>query len=257
MIDQIDENRFVLPDQAMIFFATLAYLQKELMMYRRCHWTFLCAVLLCLTVRPFTPAVSSAQESGAGSPHVTGDLDAARKAFVENFQRINLNSTPGDAAVLRILVESSQAKRGVEVGTATGYGAILMGLGFERTGGKLISVDIDPQMVQTARENVQKMGLGDVVSVIEGDALEVLPQLEGEFDFVYIDAVKSDYLKYFKSLEPKLVPGAVIVADNVIRSARSMPDFLQAIADNPKYLATTIRASEAKRDGMMVIYKLK
>ena len=226
-------------------------------MYRLAHLTLTFAVILCLAIVILSPAVSSAQASGAGSPHVTGDLDATRKAFVENFERINLNSTPGDAAVLRILVESTQAKRGVEVGTATGYGAILMGLGFERTGGELITVDIDPQMVRAARENLKKMGLDETVTVIEGDALEVLPQLEGEFDFVYIDAVKGDYLKYFKALEPKLVPGAVVVADNVIRSARSMPDFLQAIADDSKYLSTTIRASEAKRDGMMVIYKLK
>jgi predicted O-methyltransferase YrrM len=199
----------------------------------------------------------TAQEPGAGDPHVTNDLDATRKAFVENFERINLNSAPGDAAFLRILVQSTGAKRGVEVGTATGYGAILMGLAFEQTGGQLTTVDISPEMVATARENLQKMGLDDVVTVVQGDALEVLPELEGQFDFVYIDAVKSDYLKYLQALEPKLVPGAVIVADNVIRSARSMQDFLQAVAQDPKYLSTTIRASDIKRDGMLVIYKLK
>jgi predicted O-methyltransferase YrrM len=111
-------------------------------------------------------------------------------------------------------------------------------------------------MVAAARENLKKVGLDEVVTVVEGDALEVLPKLEGEFDFVYLDAVKSDYLKYFRALEPKLVPGAVIVADNVIRSAGAMQDFLQAIAEDPKYLSTTIRASEIKRDGMLVIYKL-
>jgi predicted O-methyltransferase YrrM len=199
----------------------------------------------------------SAQEPGAGNPHVTNDLDAARKAFVEKFDRIGLNSAPGDAAMLRILVESSGAKRGVEVGTATGYGAILMGFGFERTGGQLITVDIDPKMVQAARENLKKVGLDDVVTVVEGDALKVLPELEGKFDFVYIDAVKSDYLKYFQALEPKLVPGTVIVADNVIRSAKSMPDFLEVINNSPDYISNTIRSDETKRDGMMVIYKVR
>ncbi len=199
----------------------------------------------------------AAQELGAGNPHVTNDLDAARKAFVESFDRIGLNSAPGDAAMLRILVESSGAKRGIEVGTATGYGAILMGIGFERTGGELITVDIDPKMVQTARDNLKQVGLDDVVTVVEGDALEVLPKLEGQFDFVYIDAVKSDYLKYFQALEPKLIPGAVIVADNVIRSGRHMPDFFEAINKSPKYISNTIRSDETKRDGMMVIYKLK
>ncbi len=215
------------------------------------------AGVLFLTVLTCSAVRLAAEEPGAGNPHVTNDLTETRRAFVEGFKRIGLNSTPGDAAMLRVLVESSRAKRGVEVGTATGYGAILMGLGFERTGGELITVDIDPKMVKTARENLEKAGLDKIVTVVEGDALEVLPRLEGKFDFVYLDAVKSDYLNYFKALEPKLEPGAVIVADNVIRSAKSMPDFFQAIADDSKYLSTTIRASEIKRDGMMVIYKLK
>lgn len=199
----------------------------------------------------------AAQEPGAGNPHVTNDVTAARKAFIEEFERIGLNSAPGDAAMLRILVECSKAKRGVEVGTATGYGAILMGLGFERNGGELITVDIDPKMVKIASENLKKVGLDDVVTVVEGDALQVLPKLEGQFDFVYIDAVKQDYLKYFKALEPKLVPGAVIVADNVIRSAKSMPDFFEYINNSPDYISNTIRSDETKRDGEMVIYKVK
>jgi predicted O-methyltransferase YrrM len=215
------------------------------------------SVVFCLTALALPLCSFAANEPGAGNSHVTNDQNAARQAFIAEFQRINLNSAPGDAAFLRILVESSQAKRGVEVGTATGYGAILMGLGFERTGGELITIDIDPEMVKAARANLKKTGLGSIVTVVEGDALAVLPTLEGPFDFVYIDAVKKDYLKYFRVLEPKLLPGAVIVADNVIRSARSMPDFLEAIADDPNYLSTTIRASDLKRDGMMVIYKIK
>ena len=212
---------------------------------------------LLIAIACFAFATASAQEPGAGNPHVTNDQSDARKAFIEEFHRIGLNSAPGDAAMLRILVESTKAKRGVEVGTATGYGAILMGLGFERTGGKLITVDIDPKMVKTARENLAKMGLDKVVTVVEGDALKVLPELEGEFDFVYIDAVKSDYLKYLQALEPKLVPGAVIVADNVIRSAKAMQDFLDTVAKSPNYLSTTYRSDEGKRDGAMIIYKLK
>ena len=69
--------------------------------------------------------------------------------------------------------------------------------------------------------------------------------------------VKSDYLKYFQALEPKLVPGAVIVADNVVRSAKSMPDFFEVINNSPDYISNTIRSDETKRDGMMVIYKVR
>jgi predicted O-methyltransferase YrrM len=112
-------------------------------------------------------------------------------------------------------------------------------------------------MVKACRENLKKVGLEKTVTCIEGDALKTLPTLEGKFDFVFIDAVKRDYLKYFKIIEPKLKPGAVIVADNVIRSARAMRDFLDYIQESPKYDTVIIRASMEKKDGMSVSYKIK
>ncbi|HQH72636.1 MAG TPA: class I SAM-dependent methyltransferase, partial [bacterium] len=127
----------------------------------------------------------------------------------------------------------------------------------ERTGGELTSIDIDPKMVQTAREHIQNMGLEKTVKVVEGDALKVLPALDGEFDFIFIDALKQDYLKYFKAVETKLKTGAVIVADNVIQSKNAMKDFLDYFNNNPDYDALTVICSEEKGDGMMVIYKVK
>ncbi len=183
--------------------------------------------------------------------------DEFRERFVKNFQRISLNTTEGDAMMLRILVESAGAKRGIEVGSATGFGAINMGIAFERTGGHLYTLEIDPRMVKECRENLKKVGLENIVTCIEGDALKTLPTLEGEFDFVFIDAVKRDYLKYFKLIEPKLKPGAVIVGDNVIRSARAMKDFLRFIQESPNYDTVIIRASMEKNDGMSVSYKIK
>jgi predicted O-methyltransferase YrrM len=180
-----------------------------------------------------------------------------RKRFIKNFQRTSLNTTIGDAMMLRILAESAGAKRGVEVGSANGFGAINMGIAFERTGGHLYTLEIDPRRVKECRENLKKVGLENTVTCIEGDALKTLPTLEGEFDFVFIDAVKRDYLKYFKLIEPKLKPGAVIVADNVIRSARAMEDFLRFIQESPKYDTVIIRASMEKKDGMSVSYKIK
>lgn len=179
------------------------------------------------------------------------------KEFIQNFQRTSLNTTIGDAMMLRILVEGTRAKRGIEVGSANGFGAINMGIAFERTGGHLYTLEIDPQSVKECRENLKKVGLENIVTCIEGDALKTLPTLEGEFDFVFIDAVKRDYLKYFKLLEPKLKPGAVIVGDNVIRSARAMKDFLDYIQQSPNYDTVIIRASMEKNDGMSVSYKIK
>ena len=193
-------------------------------------------------------SVSRAAEAGAVS-------EEAREKFIREFKRIGLNTAPGDAMFLRILVQSMGAKRGVEVGSATGYGALQMGVGFERNGGHLVTVDIDPDMVRTTRSNLKQAGLENTVTVIEGDALQVLPKLEGEFDFVFIDALKRDYLKYLQALEPKLKPGAVVVADNVIQSAREMRDYLEYVQTSPKYETTIVRASMDKNDGMAISYQ--
>ncbi len=180
-----------------------------------------------------------------------------REEFIESFPRTWLNTTVGDAAMLRILVESSKAKRGIEVGSANGFGAINMGIGFERNGGHLYTLEIDPRRVRECRENLKKVGLEKTVTCIEGDALKTLATLEGEFDFVFIDAVKRDYLKYLKLIEPKLKAGAVIVGDNVIRSAGAMKDFLEYIQESPDYDTVIVRASMEKGDGLSISYRIK
>ncbi len=193
---------------------------------------------------------------GAGSEE-TPMSPAAREQFLRDFDRTGMDTTPGDAMLLRILVGASGAKRGVEVGSYKGFGAMNMGIAFERVGGHLTTVEIDPDTADACRKNLRTVGLQDTVTCVTGDALKVLPTLEGEYDFLFIDARKSDYMRYFKAMEPKLVPGAVIVADNSIRSARAMRDFLDYLAKSPDYDTVTIRASMEKNDGMTVAHKIR
>lgn len=183
--------------------------------------------------------------------------DDFRREFLAAFQRTSLNTTPGDAMMLRILVESMRAKRGIEVGAASGFGALNMGIGFERTGGHLYSLEIDPKRVEETRGNLKKVGLDKVVTVVEGDALKTLPTIEGPIDFVFIDAVKQDYLKYLKLIEGKLTKGAVIVADNVIVSERAMADYLEYVQKDPRFDTVIIRSSMEKGDGMAITYKIR
>jgi len=210
----------------------------------------LAIVALCSVAVSFAGLVVYAGEQNKMSPEF-------RKQFLDNFKRNSLSTAPGDAMMLRILVEASGAKRGVEVGSAAGFGAINMGIAFERTGGHLWTHDINPAAVKETRENLAKVGLENVVTVVEGDALKTLPNIEGPVDFVFIDALKQDYLKYLKILEPKLKAGAVIVADNVIQSARQMKDFLDYVQTSPDYDTVIIRASMEKNDGMSISYKIK
>jgi caffeoyl-CoA O-methyltransferase len=184
---------------------------------------------------------------------ISRNLQQFRSEFIENFARIGMNTTPGDARFLRILVESSRARNGLEIGTANGYGAMVMGLGFERNRGHLTSIDIDGEMVATARANIKKMQLQETVTVVKGAALNVIPKLAGPFDFVFIDAWKNEYLGYLRAIEPKLKRRAIIVADNAIRFADEMHDFLDAVQSDPKYQSVLVRASEEKHDGMVVI----
>lgn len=204
--------------------------------------------ILCVLTLAMTPV-------NAADPDPTST--EFRNQFIKDFDRIGLNTTPGDAMMLRILIQSAGLKRGIEVGAASGFGAVNMGIGFERTGGHLYSMEIEPKWVKATRGNLKKVGLEKTVTVIEGDALETLGELEGEFDFIFIDALKKDYLKYLKLVEPKLKPGAVVVADNVIKSARAMADYLDYVQNSPDYDTVLIRASMEKGDGMTISYKLR
>lgn len=179
-----------------------------------------------------------------------------REAFLARFRRIKLNTTPGDAMLLRVLIESVRAKRGIEIGTASGFGAINMGIGFERTRGHLYSLEIDPASARVTRQNLRKAGLEKTVTVMTGDALELIPTLKGKFDFVFIDAVKKDYARYLAAAEPKLKRGAVIVADNVLVYAQEMADFLSYVQTGPDYDTVILCASMEKGDGMSVSYKI-
>lgn len=211
---------------------------------------YLIVVLFC-SLHFATSAFSQVAETA------TLTSEQGRAKLLAEFPYTPMSTTPEDALLLRILIQTRNAQRGIEVGSHLGYGAINMGIGFERTGGHLFTIEIDPSLVVKCRENVEKAGLSKTVTCVEGDALKVLPTMEGEFDFLFIDARKQDYLKYLKAIEPKLKPGAVIVADNTIRYAEQMRDFLDYITTCPNYETVIIRASDKKKDGMSISYKLR
>jgi len=200
---------------------------------------------------PDAPKASPAEAEAART------LESSRKQLLAEFVRKGLDTAPEDAQFLRILVESAKSRYGVEVGSYKGFGAIHMGMALERNGGRLVTHEIDAKIADECRENLKKAGLGGTVTVVTGDALQTLPRLETGIDFVFIDAKKEDYLKYFKIVEPKLKPGALIVADNTIKSAKAMKDYLDYVSKSPDYDSVTIRASMMKDDGMTVTYKLR
>ena len=138
-----------------------------------------------------------------------------------------------DGRFLRFLVVSSGAKRVVEIGGANGYSAIWIGLGLRETGGRLVTIEYDPARAKDAEANIRAAGLSDVVQVVPGDAFKAIPGLTGTFDFVFLDAWKKDYQRFFDLVYPRLDPGGLFVAHNVVNKASEMGDFLATLRTHP------------------------
>ena len=158
-----------------------------------------------------------------------------------------------DGRFLRVMAASGNAKRALEIGGAYGYSAIWIGLGLRQTGGHLTTIEYDPARARAAAENIRRAGLADVVTVVPGDAFKEVPKLGGDFDFVFLDAWKKDYKRFFDMVAPRLAPRGLFLAHNVVNKQSEMRDFLDAIQKNPSFFTTIVTPSG---EGMSVSYKL-
>src|SRR6185503_8945854 len=145
-----------------------------------------------------------------------------------------------DGRFLRVLVATKQAKSILEIGAASGYSGIWLGLGARESGGHVVAIEYDPLRGKEAALNISKAGLSDVVRVIQGDAFKEIPRLQGTFDVVFLDAWKPDYKKFFDLVYPRLVPGGLFLAHNVINKKSDMEPFLQTILTHPALLTTIV-----------------
>jgi predicted O-methyltransferase YrrM len=117
-----------------------------------------------------------------------------------------------------------------------------------------VAIEYDPVRAKEAAANIRRAGLDDVVRVVHGDAFKEIPKLQGTFDFVFLDAWKPDYKKFFDLLFPRLTPGGVFVAHNVVNKKDEMQPFLGTILTHPSLLTTIVSPSH---EGMSVSYKTK
>jgi caffeoyl-CoA O-methyltransferase len=157
-----------------------------------------------------------------------------------------------DGRFLRVMIAARGARRVLEIGGASGYSAIWMGSAVKETGGRVVTIEYDATRAKELVENVRRAGVGDVVQVVAGDAFQQIPKLEGTFDFVFLDAWKKDYKRFFDLVYPRLEPRGLFVAHNVINKKSEMGDFLDAVHKHPS-LWTTIVAPSG--EGMAVSLK--
>jgi predicted O-methyltransferase YrrM len=159
---------------------------------------------------------------------------------------------PDKGRVLVRVIHEIKPKRVLEVGTLVGYSAILMAKELE-SDAHLITIEIHADEAEMARENIKKAEVSHSIDVLVGDAVEVIPKLAGKFDMVFIDAEKTEYLRYLQLVQRKLHRGSVVVADNAGIFADQMKDYLNYVRSSGKYRSEYVPFGE---DGVEVSVKL-
>ena len=157
-----------------------------------------------------------------------------------------------DGRFLRLLIASTNRKRVLEIGGASGYSAIWMAEGLRRTGGRLVTIEYDPQRAKELASNIKAAGMADIVQVVAGDAIVEIPKLQGTFDFVFLDAWKRDYKRFLDLVYPRLDKGGLFTAHNVVNKRSEMGDFLDAIQRNPALWTAIVTPSG---EGISLSYK--
>jgi len=209
----------------------------------RCFVAFVCALMLGL------PAVREAWQT----PGKVEDLDAKVTRFLaqHRFGWRDMNVPESDGRLLHDLVIKNGYTRALEIGTSTGHSGIWTAWALSKTGGRLVTIEIDEGRYREALRNFEEAGLSAYVDARRADAHELVPRLVGPFDFVFIDADKDWYTSYARAVIPKLRVGGCLTAHNVSPSRRqSMTgDFYEYITSLP-FLETSVTPG-----GVSISYK--
>ena len=161
----------------------------------------------------FVPLVLSQQNGKATA------LDKRVRSFLDSHagQWHDMNVPEADGKLLHDIIIKNKYTRALEIGTSTGLSGIWIAWALSKTGGKLITVEVDESRYRTALENFKKAGLAPYIDARLADAHKLVPKLKGPFDFVFSDADKSWYKNYFDAVAPKLVVGGCYTSHNVSR----------------------------------------
>lgn len=195
--------------------------------------------------------------------HTTGPdgVLAEIAAFTqENMASPGKMGGPAEVRLLEALIVISGARRVLEVGTFTAFGALSMAAALPPDG-EVITIEYDEELAAIARDHIERSEHGAKVRLIEGDAREELPKLDGPFDVVWIDAQKSQYVEYYEAVLPKLSERGIIAADNVLWDGET----LDPASDEARGAAAfneRVKADERTRnvlltvgDGLMLVWR--
>ncbi len=175
-------------------------------------------------------------------------LDTRVRAFLDThrYSWRDLNVPEADGRALHDLIVQNRYTRALEIGTSTGHSGIWIAWALSKTGGKLITIDIDPERYKEARSNFEAAGVAPLVDARLADAHDLVPKLDGPFDVVFVDADKDWYTNYAKAVIPKLTVGGSLTAHNVMRNrnwrASQMTGDYYAYVTGLPFMETTFSA---------------
>ena len=159
---------------------------------------------------------------------------------------------PHKGKILAEEVRKAKPRHVLEVGTLIGYSAILIGKELDANV-EIVTIEMHRDETELPGENIVRANIPPRIKIITGDALEVIPTLNGPFDFAFIDAEKNEYFQYLNLAEDKLPKGAVIVADNAGIFADQMSDYLDYVRNSGKYNSRYVQVGG---DGLEISVKL-
>jgi predicted O-methyltransferase YrrM len=157
--------------------------------------------------------------------------------FGKNSYTFNIPASTGKFLYNLILI--SKSKNILEIGTSNGYSTIWLAEAAKKNKGKVTTIEVSKSKVKMAKENFNKAKLKNI-KIIYGDALEEIPKLKEKYDFMFIDAIKRDYIKYLKLNEKNLKKNSIIVADNAIMFKNKMQNYLNYLQSNENYSSVLV-----------------
>ena len=163
----------------------------------------------------------------------------------------NISRVTGE--FLYTLIQAANCKNALEIGTSNGYSGIWLAKGLKETGGKLTTIEFYEKRQSIAIENFKICGVDDIIKPVQGSACDILEALDSgeKFDFIFIDANKREYVKYFELIKPHLLPKAMIVADNIISHAEKVQTFIDAVDSDNDFQYTILEV----QGGILTAYK--
>jgi predicted O-methyltransferase YrrM len=182
-------------------------------------------------------------------------LDQSVQKFLDQYENRwrDMNIPVEDGKVLYDIILENGYTRALEIGTSTGHSAIWIAWALSKTGGKLVTIEINENRYKKALENFKRAGVDSIIDARLTNAHQLVPRLEGPFDFIFVDADKEWYSQYLDWLLPKLVVGGCFTAHNVRNTYMpGIRDFVDKLAETEKLETTIVKSSSS---GVSVSYK--